>query len=191
MYGQSIESGARGRTEPSSLWNRILAMIEEDLSGRRTTRHFVEVTGEFGPCHKEIGDLSTEERHSLHPAMREQIAERLLDRYLAEQNRVDLADKRHAYTKRLEDLTPEDLPALAEADRWRVEEEREKERERAEFVREARGPRPSHRHRACRNGEGGAAMIEETEISRTVKSPIASRISSIHDSLFAPHTESG
>lgn len=138
MYEQSIECEARGWTEPSSLWSRILAMVEEDLSERRSTRHFVEVAGEFGPCRKEIGDLSTEERRGLHPAMREQIAERLLDRYLAEEGRVDLADKRHAYTKRLEDLTSEDLPALVEADRWRVEEEREKERERAEFVRAAR-----------------------------------------------------
>ncbi len=136
MYERSIECEARGRKEPSSLWDRILAMVEKDLSERRSARHFVEVAGEFGPCHKEIGDLSTEERHSLHPTMRELVAERLLDRYLAEQRRVDLADKRHAYTKKLEDLTPEDLPALTTADRWRFEED-EKERERAEFVREA------------------------------------------------------
>ncbi|MGH3086856.1 MAG: hypothetical protein ACRDSJ_06005, partial [Rubrobacteraceae bacterium] len=136
MYEKSIECEARGWTEPSSLWSRILAMVEDDLSGRQSRKFFVEIVGEFGPCRKEIGDLSTEERHSLHPAMRERVAERLLDRYLAERSRVDLADKRHAYTKRLEDLTPEDLPNLITADRWRFEEE-DNERERAEFVREA------------------------------------------------------
>ena len=56
--------------------------------------------------------------------------ERLLDRYLAGQGYVDLVKKRRAYTKKIEDLTPEDPPALVEADRQRAEEERE----RVEFV---------------------------------------------------------
>ena len=59
-------------------------------------------------------------------------------RHLAEQGYVDLVDKRRTYTKKLEDLTHEDLPALVEADRWRAEEEQEKERERVEFIQEAR-----------------------------------------------------
>ena len=71
-------------------------------------------------------------------AVREYVLEWLLDRYLAEHGYVDLADKRRAYTKKIEELTPEDLPALVEAERQKVEEEHRRERERAEFVREAR-----------------------------------------------------
>jgi hypothetical protein len=63
--------------------------------------------------------------------------EQLLDRYLAEQGYVDLVRKRRVYTKNIQDLTPEDLPALVEADRRRVEESQE-ERERADFIREVR-----------------------------------------------------
>jgi hypothetical protein len=63
--------------------------------------------------------------------------EQLLDRYLAEQGNVDLVKKRRAYTKKIQDLTPEDLPALVEADRRRVEES-QVERERADFIREVR-----------------------------------------------------
>jgi len=63
--------------------------------------------------------------------------EQLLDRYLAEQGNVDLVKKRRAYTKKIQDLTPEDLPALVEADRRRVEESQE-EREQADFIREVR-----------------------------------------------------
>ncbi len=137
MY-QPLENAAQGSTENSSLWERLLGMVERDLAERRSRKLFVEVVGEFGPCRKEIADICAEERQSLHPALREQVAEQLLDRYIAEQNRVDLADKRRAYTRKLEDLTPEDLPALIEADRWRIEEEREKEREREEFVQETR-----------------------------------------------------
>ena len=80
-------------------------------------------------------DLSTAERHSLHPALRQRVMEQLLDRYLAEQGYVDLAKKKRVYTKKFQDLTPEDLPALVEADRRRVEESLE-ERERADFIRE-------------------------------------------------------
>src|SRR5215216_2449742 len=120
-----------------SLWERILGLIEQDLNERRNRKLFVEVPGEPGSRQKEIGD-SAAERQGLHPALREHVAERFLDRHLAEQGYVDLVDKRRTYTKKLEDLTHEDLPALVEADRWRVEEEQEKERERVEFIQEAR-----------------------------------------------------
>jgi hypothetical protein len=119
------------------LWDRVLGLIEQDLVERRSRKLFVEVQSEAGSYRKEIGALSTAERRSLHPALRERVVERLLDRYLAEQGDVDLVEKRRAYTKKIQDLTPEDLPALVEADRRRVEESRE-ERERAEFVREVR-----------------------------------------------------
>ena len=122
-----------------SLWGRVLELIEQDLAERRSRKLFVEVRGEeAGSCRKEIGELSTFERRSLHPALREHVVERLLDRYLAEQGHVDLVEKRRAYTKKVQDLTPEDLPALVEADRQRAEEEHQKERERAQFVRDAR-----------------------------------------------------
>ena len=61
--------------------------------------------------------------------------EQLLDRHLAEQGRVDLLERRRPYTRELRDLTPEDLPALIEADRLRAEEEYH--RGRTEFVRDA------------------------------------------------------
>jgi hypothetical protein len=96
---------------------------------------FVEVRDGGGVvCRKEIGELSAAERRGLDPSLKEIVVERLLDRHLAEQGRVDLVEKRRAYTKKVRDLTPDDLPALIEADRWRVEVERE----RAEFVRDAR-----------------------------------------------------
>jgi|SRR5215217_3085769 len=126
------------RTENTSLWEGILGLIEQDLNERRSRKLFVEVSGESGPCQKEIGELSTAERQSLYPALREHIAERLLDRHLAEQGCVDLVEKRRTYTKKVGDLSPDDLPALVEADRWRAEEEHEKERERVEFIQEAR-----------------------------------------------------
>ncbi len=116
-----------------SLWERVLGLIEQDLDERRGRKLFVEVRGESGSRWKDIGELSTVERQSLHPALGEHVAERLLDRYLAEQGCVDLVQRRRTYTKKIQDLTPEDLPALIEADRQRDEEESE----RAEFVREA------------------------------------------------------
>src|SRR5215210_388405 len=121
-----------------SLWDRILGLIEQNLDERRGRKLFVEVRDESGSYRKEIGELSASERRGLHPALREHVVEQLLDRYLAEQGCVDLLEKRRAYVKKIQDLTPEDLPALVEADRQRVEEEHRKERERAEFVREAR-----------------------------------------------------
>ena len=117
--------------EPS-LWGRIVSLVEQDLDERRSRKLFVEVRGESGPCRKEIGELSAAERRGLDPAFKERVAERLLDRYLAQQGRVDLVEGRQTYTKKVRDLTPDDLPALVEADRCRTEEERE----RAEFIRQ-------------------------------------------------------
>jgi len=51
------------------------------------------------------------ERRSLAPALREHVAEQLLERYLAEQASVDILDRRHTYTKHIRNLTPMDLPA--------------------------------------------------------------------------------
>ncbi len=68
-----------------SLWDRVLELIDQDLAERRSRKLFVEVRGEEpGSCRKEIGELSTSERRSLHPTLREHVVERLLDRYLAE-----------------------------------------------------------------------------------------------------------
>ena len=90
------------------LWNKILGLVEQDL----------------------------EERQCLHPILREYVAERLLDRHLAEQGRVDLLQRRHPYTREIRDHTPEDLPALIEA--YRLRDEVEYHRRRTEFVREAK-----------------------------------------------------
>jgi hypothetical protein len=124
------------RSGDPSLWERILGLIEQDLAERRDAELFVDVAakmdarpGESGSYRKEIGELSASERQGLHPVLRERIVERLLDRYLAGQGYIDLVKKRRAYTKKVEDLAPEDLPALVEADRQRAEEERQEERE--------------------------------------------------------------
>src|SRR3712207_372657 len=119
----------------SLLWDRILGLLEEDLAAR-CARKLV-VRGESGPYEKEIGELSAAERRSLDPVLGEQVAEQLLDRYLAEQGYVDLIDRGDAYRKKIGDLTPADLPPLVEADRERTEERRER-RERAKFVRDMR-----------------------------------------------------
>ena len=124
-----------------SLWERILTLVEQDLAERCTREFFVEVQeGEEDGSYlkKEIGDLSSSERQGLPPALREHVLELLLDRHLAQQGRVDLFQRRRAYTKKIEELTPEDLPALIEAERQRVEEEGRKELERERFLREAR-----------------------------------------------------
>jgi DNA-binding ferritin-like protein (Dps family) len=121
----------------SPLWNQVLGLLEEDLAERRSTRVIVGVPGEAGTYQKEIGKLSVQELRSLDPVLREHVGEQLLDRYLAEQGYVDLIEKRRAYTKRIQDLTAADLPALIEADRYRTEERRKK-REREKFVRDMR-----------------------------------------------------
>jgi hypothetical protein len=131
---QPLENAAYGLAT-HALWDRILSLIEQDLEERRSRKLFVEVRDESGSREKEIGELSAEERWSLHPVLREHVVERLLDRHLAEQGRVDLLARRHPYTREIRDLTPEDLPALIEADRLRAEEEYH--RGRTEFVREA------------------------------------------------------
>jgi hypothetical protein len=131
---QPLENAAYGLAT-HDLWDRILGLIEQDLEERRSRKLFVEVRDESGSREKEIGELSAEERWSLHPVLREHVVERLLDRHLAEQGRVDLLARRHPYTREIRDLTPEDLPALIEADRLRAEEEYH--RGRTEFVREA------------------------------------------------------
>jgi hypothetical protein len=129
-------NGTEVEQREHSLWDRILGLLEQDLAHRRDAKVVVEVPGESGSYEKEIGELCTSERQSLHPALGEDVAERLLDRYLAEQGYVDLLERRRAYTKKIEDLVPTDLPALVEADRQRAEEERLNEREKTEFIRE-------------------------------------------------------
>jgi hypothetical protein len=131
-------SNTETKERKGSLWEQILKLLEEDLAERRDRKVFVEVSDESGLRQKEIGELSSEELRSLEKGPRERVVERLVDRYLAEQGRVDLLKGRRPYTKDVRDLTPEDLPALIQADRQRAEEHRE-ERERVEFVREVRG----------------------------------------------------
>lgn len=118
-----------------SLWNRILGLLEEDLAQRRSAKVFVKVRTEFGTHLKEVRELSISERRSLDPALREYVVEQLLDRHLAEQGYVDLLSNRRHYTKRIQDITPQDLPAIVEADRYKAEEH-EKRREQEEFIRD-------------------------------------------------------
>jgi hypothetical protein len=127
----STQTGQGQRT----LWVRILELLEGNVAERRDRRLLVELRGESGPYQKEIGELSTPEIKSLEPWLRERVVECIVDRYLAEQDCVDLLERRRAYTKNIRDLTPEDLPAVLEADRYRAEEHR-KERDRVEFVRQ-------------------------------------------------------
>jgi hypothetical protein len=115
------------------LWDWIIRLLEQELEWRRSRKLFVTLQGESGSYQKEIGELSASERRSLAPALREHVADQLLERYLAEQGSVDLLERRQAYTKHIRDLTPTDLPALIEAERHRIEEH-QKERERTEFV---------------------------------------------------------
>jgi hypothetical protein len=121
--------------EKRSLWNRILGMLEEDLAQRRSARVFVRVRGECGVHLKEVGELSISERQRLDPDLREYAVEQLVDRYLAERGCVDLVENRRHYTKSIQEITPQDLPALVEAERYKTEEH-EKWREREEFARE-------------------------------------------------------
>jgi hypothetical protein len=136
--GESMNKSQTRQSKPQLLWDRILALLQEDLAERRNEKVFVEVLGKAGPYHKEIGELSRMEIGRLQPRLRTHVVNRLLERYLAEQGHVDLLKKRHPYTKDIRDLTPEDLQALIEAEQEKVEEQRE-EREREEFVKEVRG----------------------------------------------------
>ena len=115
-----------------SLWSRILALLGEDLAERRERKIFVRVPDGTG-SYEEIGDLSTEQLRSLDSGLHGWVAEQLLDRYLAEGGFVDLLGRRHAYTKRIDDLVPEDLPALVEAERVKAEEHLE-ELDRSRFA---------------------------------------------------------
>jgi hypothetical protein len=121
--------------EKRSLWNQILGLLEEDLAQRRSAKVFVKVRGETGTHLKEVSELSVPERRSLDPDLREYVVEQLLDRHLAEEGYVDLVKNRRHYTKRIQDITPQDLPALIEAERYKAEEHGRR-REREEFVRE-------------------------------------------------------
>ena len=114
--------GNETRVKSRSLWDRILALLEEDLAERRKRKIFVRVPDGTG-SYAEIGGLSTEQLCSLDSGLHGWVAEQLLDRYLAEGGYVDLLGKRHAYRKRIDDLLPEDLVALVEADRVKAEEQ--------------------------------------------------------------------
>ena len=128
---ENKDTGQQGRD--LFLWDQIIRMLEQELDRRRSRRLFVTLMGESGPYQKEIGELTVPERRSLAPALREYVAEQLLERYLAEQGSVDLLERRRAYTKHIRDLPPTDLPAPIEAERCRVEDYQE-ERERAGFL---------------------------------------------------------
>jgi hypothetical protein len=121
--------------EKRPLWSQILGLLKEDLARRRNAKVLVKVRSESGICLKEVNELSVSERRSLDPALREYVAEQLLDRYLAEQGYVDLIEKRRPYIKKIQDITAHDLPALLEAERYKTEEH-EKRCEREEFVRD-------------------------------------------------------
>lgn len=124
--------GNEARGSNQSLWDRILALLEEDLARRSKRNIVVSVPGET-VSYVEIGDLSTEQLRSLNRGLHRWVAEQLLDRYLAEGGYVDLLGKRHAYTKKIDELLPEDLPALVKADRVKYEEHLD-ELDRARFA---------------------------------------------------------
>ena len=128
---------SQAQTGNPSLWSRILALLGEDLAERRERKILVRVPDGTG-LYAEIGDLSTEQLRSLDSGLHGWVAEQLLDRYLADGGFVDLLGRRRAYTKRIEDLVPEDLPALVEAERVKVEEHLE-ELDRARFASAVRG----------------------------------------------------
>jgi DNA-binding ferritin-like protein (Dps family) len=131
-------SNAKTDKRKLPLWDRVLGLLEEDLAERRERKVVVEVPGESDSSYrKEIGQLSVPELRSLDPVLREYIGERLLDRYLAEQGYVDLIERGRAYTKKIQELAPVDLPAFIEAERYAAEEVRKK-REQEEFVQDVR-----------------------------------------------------
>jgi hypothetical protein len=108
------------REAKRSLWERTLALLEQDLAEHTHSKVFVDVPGESGPYHKEIGELSQEEMRTLEPGLRIRVVNRLLERYLAEQGNIELLKERHAYTKDTGDLAPADLSAFIEANRGAV-----------------------------------------------------------------------
>jgi DNA-binding ferritin-like protein (Dps family) len=141
----------------SPLWDQVLGLLEEDLAERRSRSVIVGVPGESGMYQKEIRKLSVQELRSLDPGLREHVGEQLLDRYLAEQGYVDLIEKGSAYTKKIQDLTPADLPALIEADRYETEERRKK-REREKVVRDFREDLD---RLGVNDGGGGSSTVDE------------------------------
>jgi hypothetical protein len=83
-----------------------------DSHPRRSFLFFVEVPGESGHYHKEIGELSQAEMRTLEPGLRIRVVNRLLERYVDEQGHIDLLKGKHCYTRDMRDLTPTDLAAL-------------------------------------------------------------------------------
>jgi hypothetical protein len=59
----------------SSLWDRILEAMEEDLAKRRAGKLAVRVRGESDPCEKKIGDLTPADLPALVEADRERAEE--------------------------------------------------------------------------------------------------------------------
>src|SRR5215212_1032680 len=112
------------REAKRSLWERTLVPLEQVLAEHTHSKVFVDVPvdvpGESGPYHKEIGELSQEEMRTLEPGLRIRVVNRLLERYLAEEGNVELLKEGHAYTKDTGDLAPADLSAFIEADRGAV-----------------------------------------------------------------------
>ena len=118
-------------------------IIWANVFANRCRQVFVEVPPARGQdaaaaCRKEIGQLSTTDLQSLHPALEQYVLERLLDRSLAKQGYIDLVERGHPYTKKVEELAPQDLPALMQAERQRPLEYW-MGHERVEFVRAVRG----------------------------------------------------
>ena len=86
-----------------------LALLEEDLAQSRLSKEFVDVLGECGPYHKEIGELSQTEMRTLEPGLRIRVVNRLLERYVAEQGYNDLLVGRHPHTKDKRNIAPANL----------------------------------------------------------------------------------
>jgi hypothetical protein len=84
------------REAKRSLGAGMLALPEEDVTERRHSKVFVVVPGEYGPDHKEIGELSRAEMRTLEPGLRIRVVNRLLERYLDEQDHLDILDGRRS-----------------------------------------------------------------------------------------------
>jgi hypothetical protein len=83
------------REAKRALRERNLPLLEEDLAERRHSKIFVDVLGESGPYHKEIGELSRAEMRTLEPGLRIRVVNRLLERYLDDQGHLDILEGRH------------------------------------------------------------------------------------------------
>ncbi len=93
MRELGVKKMHKRREEVSFLWDRIIGLLEQELNWRRSRRLFVTLKEESGSYQKEIGESSALERRSLAPGLSEYIADELLERYLAEQNSVDLFER--------------------------------------------------------------------------------------------------